>query len=130
MNEASNFCNGACNDVTDDEDPPNPEDPPKDDPPTIKDLPQDDVVKNSLDRTDSKRVGFSPDDPPYAINNAGSKAALNVKTLDMTTVHYQGVLEYNCKNLFGKWRINMVILIRLINMVFIVVHVVWLFLPT
>ena len=52
--------------------------------------------------TGARCAQFSPNDPPYAINNSGSKAALNTKTLDMTAVHYQGVLEYNCKNLYGK----------------------------
>ena len=40
--------------------------------------------------------------PPYAINNKGSKAPLNIKTLDPDAIHYGGVLEYDAHNLYGK----------------------------
>ena len=39
--------------------------------------------------------------PPYAIDNQGSKAPLNMKTLDPDAIHYDGVLEYDAHNLYG-----------------------------
>ena len=117
MNEASNFCNGAC-ESTDDQDTPSNDPPMAIDPPVANDPPMaiDPSVaidpphphppqngrphRGSLEGTDSRSTG--PSNPPYAINNNGGRAALNYKTVDMTAVHYQGVLEYNCKNLFGE----------------------------
>ena len=40
--------------------------------------------------------------PPYAIDNQGSKTPLNKKTLDPDAIHYGGVLEYDAHNLYGK----------------------------
>lgn len=39
--------------------------------------------------------------PPYAINNCGNRAALNVKTTSMDCVHYNNISEYDVHNLFG-----------------------------
>lgn len=83
MNEISNFCDGECSgggkkfNTTDDK--------------RIEEF----VYK------DEKDVGFNPNSPPFAINNKGSRAPLNVKTLDMDALHYDGVLEYNVHNLYG-----------------------------
>ena len=104
MNEASNFCNGACSDATDDEDTPpcSPADPPVADDPPENHAGANGLPPGPSEGTDTRCTQFSPNNPPYAINNSGGRAALNAKTLDMTAVHYQGVLEYNCKNLYGK----------------------------
>ena len=40
--------------------------------------------------------------PPYAIDNQGSKAPLNIKTLDPDAIHYGGVLEYDAHSVYGK----------------------------
>eukprot|EP00731_Ephydatia_muelleri_P031502 Em0023g9a len=103
MNEASNFCNGACSDATDDEDTPpcSPADPPVADDPPENHAGANGLPPGPSEGTDTRCTQFSPNNPPYAINNSGGRAALNAKTLDMTAVHYQGVLEYNCKNLYG-----------------------------
>ena len=44
---------------------------------------------------------FNAVNPPYSINNDGDRDPLNTKTLDMTSYHYNNVLEYNAHNLFG-----------------------------
>ncbi|KAL5484357.1 hypothetical protein EMCRGX_G020837 [Ephydatia muelleri] len=110
MNEPSNFTNRICIDGIDDGDHPdsihNPhehvqdssENCPITNPP--KGLPQDgDMLREST--PDPNHTEFTPDNPPYAINNAGCKAALSTKAVVMTAVHHGGILEYNCKNLYG-----------------------------
>ncbi len=73
MNEASNFCNGAC-----------------------------DSQSTSKNVSRKGTAGFDPTDPPYQINNQNSKQPLNIKTLDMNAMHYGGVPEYNAHNLYGE----------------------------
>ena len=40
-------------------------------------------------------------DPPYAIDNQGSKKPLMKKTASPDAVHYGGVKEYDVHNLYG-----------------------------
>ena len=47
-------------------------------------------------------LGSIPRLRPTLSITRGNKVTLNVKTLDMTAVHYGGVLEYNAHNLFGE----------------------------
>ena len=91
MNEISNFCSGECFSSQDE-----------------NRIPYQSLSKSGtrtrLRRhgTKTKRVGFNPDSPPYAINNFNSKAPLNTKTLDMDATHLdRAVLEYNAHNLYG-----------------------------
>ena len=58
---------------------------------------------NSVSHELDDGLKFDPNNPPYKINSQGSSTALNVKTLDMDTVHYGNVLEYNSHNLFGMY---------------------------
>eukprot|EP01087_Luapelamoeba_hula_P008083 TRINITY_DN2007_c0_g2_i1.p1 TRINITY_DN2007_c0_g2~~TRINITY_DN2007_c0_g2_i1.p1 ORF type:complete len:632 (-),score=85.35 TRINITY_DN2007_c0_g2_i1:24-1835(-) len=48
----------------------------------------------------------SLNNPPYSINNGGSRQALNIKTTDMTVKHYGDILEYNAHSLFGSAESN------------------------
>jgi alpha-glucosidase (family GH31 glycosyl hydrolase) len=75
MNEISNFCTGEC---------------------TSK-------KRSPANSPRSRRAtaASNPANPPYAINNGGDRDPLNVKTLDMTAVHYNNTLEYDAHNLFG-----------------------------
>ncbi|XP_024517857.1 probable alpha-glucosidase Os06g0675700 [Selaginella moellendorffii] len=41
------------------------------------------------------------DNPPYAINNAGTHRSLGGKTIPTSATHYNGTLEYNAHNLYG-----------------------------
>ena len=75
MNEISNFCNGECSNTSKSYD---------------KKLR---LVKN---------LGFDPVDPPYKINNQGTDAPLNTKTLDMDAAHNGQHIEYNVHNLYGQ----------------------------
>ena len=94
MNEVSNFCNGACS--SEDRRP---------------EITPDQSLSHSGTRTRLRKrgtetpktdVGFNPTNPPYAINNRDSKAALNTKTLDMDAQHMDGsVLEYDAHNIYG-----------------------------
>ena len=45
---------------------------------------------------------FDPNNPLYKINNQGSSLALNAKTLDMDSIHYGPLLEYDVHNLYDK----------------------------
>lgn len=44
---------------------------------------------------------FTPNDPPYQINNQNTREVLNTKTIDMDAVQYGGVPHYNAHNLYG-----------------------------
>lgn len=77
MNEASNFCDGACDSQS--------------------------TASNTSTKT---AIGFDPVNPPYQINNQNSKQVLKTKTIDMNAVHYGGVPEYNAHNLFGELDIS------------------------
>lgn len=41
------------------------------------------------------------DNPPFRINNAFSEAAINSKTISTSSVHYNGVRQYDSHNLYG-----------------------------
>ena len=75
-NEISNFCNGGCSNPS---------------------MPHDKQLWSV------KKLGFDPVDPPYKINNQGTNAALNTKTLDMDATHSGQYIEYNVHNFYGKW---------------------------
>lgn len=76
MNEISNFCNGECSEIS---------------------LPHDKQLRSI------KKLGFDPVDPPYKINNQGTQAPLNTKTLDMDATHNnKAFVEYNVHNLYGE----------------------------
>lgn len=82
MNEVSNFCNGECTSLLDEE------------PITKSDyLTKKSVVYN----------GFDPNNPPYSIDNQGNKLPLNTRAIATDAKHYGGILEYNVHNLFGKY---------------------------
>jgi len=78
MNEISNFCNGECYGDS------HPEE-----------------SRRSVDV-----LKFDPFNPPYRINNQGNRIGLNIRTVDPDAVHYGGVLEYNCHNLYGEFNHN------------------------
>ena len=74
MNEISNFCTGECTKFS----------------------------ESQQNWHPKLGVGFDPNNPPYDIDNVGSNAPLNTKTLDMDAQQYGGVLVYNAHNIFGK----------------------------
>ena len=76
MNEPSNFCNGECK---------------------SSDMKKHRQGNGGLQH----KWTFDPSNPPYAINNQGDHAALNVKTTDMDVKHYDGQITYNTHNIFG-----------------------------
>lgn len=93
MNEISNFCTGECTRISDQDEPYHLHD--NQTRPSYESKPQ--------APSPARKIGFNPTNPPYRIHNQGSTGtALNVKTLDMDSQHYGGVLEYNAHNLFGK----------------------------
>ena len=89
MNEPSNFCNGRCTSSSD-------------------------ANKRRLGSSGSQgKRSFDPSNPPYAINNQGDRAPLNVKTTDMDVKHYDGQITYNTHNIFG-WLQRHVVVIQII----------------
>ena len=74
MNEISNFCNGECSNPS---------------------------LYHDKQLRSIKQLGFDPVDPPYKINNQGTNAPLNTKTLDMDATHNMQYVEYNVHNLYG-----------------------------
>ena len=89
MNEISNFCDGECLEEEKYHIP-------------YQSLSESGTRIGPRRQTETKRVGFNPDSPPYAINNFGFNASLNHRTLDMDATHLDGaVLEYNAHNLYG-----------------------------
>ncbi len=51
--------------------------------------------------TGRQSLDFDPVDPPYYINNRGSKYPLYTKTLDMDAQHFDQV-AYDVHNLYGE----------------------------
>lgn len=41
------------------------------------------------------------EDPPYKINNRGTKASINHNTVPATALHFGNITEYNAHNLYG-----------------------------
>lgn len=86
MNEASNFCNGAC------------------------DSDGDGLAVGaargalrSLSASQYPRYGprFDPNDPPYAIDNDAKHDALDTGAIAPDAVHRDGTLDYDAHNLYG-----------------------------
>lgn len=75
LNEISNFCNGECSNPS---------------------------LSHEQQLRSVKKLQFDPVNPPYRINNDGTNAPLNTKTLDMDAVHNGQYIEYNAHNLYGK----------------------------
>ena len=103
MNEISNFCNGACSTNSADEVKTAIHSSQKrvksSQPPWLESHSRTRLRRSG---TGNRNIGFNPTNPPYAINNFGSKAPLNTRTLDMDAQHINGgALEYNAHNLYG-----------------------------
>ena len=80
MNEPSNFCNGECKSLL----------------ATATMM----FIRNATKPLLATSRVQSLTDPPYYINNQGSKAVLNTKTIDPDAVQ-SGTTHYNAHNLFG-----------------------------
>ena len=81
MNEPSNFCNGECK--------------------GLLAAATKVFIRNATKPLSTTTRVQTLTDPPYVINNQGSKAALNTKTIDPDAVQ-GGTTHYNAHNLFGK----------------------------
>ncbi|GLJ09405.1 hypothetical protein SUGI_0108790 [Cryptomeria japonica] len=81
MNEVSNFCTGKC---------------------TIAKNRQCPGIKDWMCCLDCINITNTRwDEPPYKINCSGKSASLGYNTLAASSVHYNGVLEYDAHGLFG-----------------------------
>lgn len=82
MNEAANFCDGACKDAR---------------------------AQEATHRRPNRGASaypyygpsFDPVNPPYQINNHASHAPLNNKAIDTDVMHPSGAMEYDAHNLYG-----------------------------
>ncbi|GLJ21746.1 hypothetical protein SUGI_0405690 [Cryptomeria japonica] len=82
LNEISNFCSGKCTI------------------PNNRTCPGPGVVFTCcLDCTDINNTRW--DDPPYKINTSGTHAPLGSKTIATSSIHYNGILEYDAHSLYG-----------------------------
>lgn len=83
MNEASNFCTGACD--------------------SNSDKAAESSALRSLSASQYARYGpdFDPNKPPYAIDNDGNRDPLDSRAIAADAVHCDGTLEYDAHNLYG-----------------------------
>eukprot|EP01018_Ginkgo_biloba_P027126 Gb_06380 [translate_table: standard] len=82
MNEVSNFCSGKCT------------------VPKNRTCPGPGVVWDCC--LDCKNLTNTKwDEPPYRINGSGARVPLGYKTIATSSVHYNGVLEYDAHSLYG-----------------------------
>lgn len=93
MNEASNFCNGACG----------PNQLAKSRGVTSSSPPA--LPSSVSPATSSYREGFDPVNPPYPINNGNSREALNTKAIAMDT-RGSYTIQYNAHSMYGMTEAN------------------------
>jgi alpha-D-xyloside xylohydrolase len=79
MNEPASFCNGDCS----------------------LDKDTEDVVHQLVLQGKNNRK-FDPRNPRYRINNFGSEAPLHYRTVSPEVTHFDGTLEYDAHNIYGK----------------------------
>lgn len=83
MNEPANFCDGSCY-------------------PNVNEIDEDQSqLRMGYKHTSFEDDSFDPRNPLYKINNAGSQAPLQVKTVSADARHYNNTLHYDLHNLYG-----------------------------